>query len=126
MIEVDDFLKPLSSAPQPPAHLLLNQPTDSNSSSTTSTTNTEEIVNNHSYQLQQVSNNKKQKRVELRKKDRLKELQQFYYGYAITKHNRHLGLVRRRLGRGGRYAMSKLSRKSLYLIILISIFIYFF
>jgi len=80
--------------------LLLSQSTDTNSSSTTIT---EEIVNNHSYQLQQqASSNKKQKRVELRKKDRLKELQQFYYGYAITKHNRHLGLVRRRLGRGGR------------------------
>lgn len=36
------------------------------------------------------------------RKDRLRELQQFYYGYAITKHNRHLGLVRRRLGRNGR------------------------
>jgi len=41
------------------------------------------------------------------RKDRLRELQQFYYGYAITKHNRHLGLVRRRLGRNGRIVMDK-------------------
>ena len=101
MLEVGDFLKPLSSGPQPPAHLLSNQPTDTNSSSTT---NTEEIVNNPFYQLQQQqASNKKQKRIDSKRKDRLKELQQFYYGYAITKHNRHLGLVRRRLGRGGRY-----------------------
>lgn len=46
--------------------------------------------------------NKKSKR-----KDRLRELQHFYYGYAITKNNRHLGLVRRRVGRGGRIVFDK-------------------
>jgi hypothetical protein len=33
-------------------------------------------------------------------KSRLKQLQYYYYGYAITKRGRHLGLVRRRMGRG--------------------------
>ena len=51
-------------------------------------------------QLNSLIASKKTRR--LKRKDRLRELQQFYYGYAITKHNRHLGLVRRRVGRGGR------------------------
>jgi hypothetical protein len=40
-------------------------------------------------------------------KNRLKNLQYYYYGYAITKRNRHLGLVRRRVGRGGRILFDK-------------------
>ena len=44
---------------------------------------------------------------QLKRKDRLRELQQFYYGYVITKRNRHLGLVRRRAGRGGRIILDK-------------------
>jgi hypothetical protein len=40
-------------------------------------------------------------------KNRLKNLQYYYYGYAITKRNRHLGLVRRRIGRGGRILFEK-------------------
>ena len=40
-------------------------------------------------------------------RNRLKNLQYYYYGYAITKHNRHLGLVKRRLGRGGRILFEK-------------------
>lgn len=98
VLEVDEFLKP-SPPPHQPAHLLFNP-----NQQTDQTNTTEEIVNNHFYQS---TNNKKQKRLELKKKDRLKELQQFYYGYAITKHNRHLGLVRRRLGRGGRILLDK-------------------
>jgi hypothetical protein len=43
----------------------------------------------------------------LRRKERLRELQQFYYGHAVTKHNRSLGLVRRRVGRGGRVVLDR-------------------
>lgn len=42
-------------------------------------------------------------------KTRFRDLQFYYYGYAITKHNRHLGLVRRRMGRGGRILFDKIS-----------------
>jgi hypothetical protein len=110
VLEMEEFLKPL---PPPSLHyqasvigqqqlLSLNSVIDLTNSSNNNSNNTDEIVNNnHFYQLSQ--QNKKHKRLEFKKKDRLKELQQFYYGYAITKHNRHLGLVRRRLGRGGRY-----------------------
>jgi hypothetical protein len=49
-------------------------------------------------------------------RSRLKQLQYYYYGYAITKRGRHLGLVRRRMGRGGRVLMEKFNRNIVDLI----------
>lgn len=39
--------------------------------------------------------------------EKLDELQRYYYGYAITRKHRHLGLVRRRMGRGGRIVLDR-------------------
>lgn len=47
------------------------------------------------------------------KRSRLRDLQRFYYGYAVTKQNRHLGLVRRRFGRGGRVLLERLNQHSI-------------
>jgi hypothetical protein len=51
-----------------------------------------------------------------RTKSRLKQLQYYYYGYAITKKGRHLGLVRRRMGRGGRVLFERYNRNIVDLI----------
>jgi len=50
-------------------------------------------------------------RTKLKRKDRLRDLQQFYYGYVVTGRQRHLGLVRRRVGRGGRVVLEKFNEE---------------
>ncbi len=50
-------------------------------------------------------------RTKLKRKDRLRDLQQFYYGYVVTKRNRHLGLVRQRTGRNGRVIFEKFNEE---------------
>ncbi len=46
----------------------------------------------------------------------MRDLHFYYYGYAITKHNRHLGLVRRRVGRGGRILFEKFNHSLMDLV----------
>lgn len=48
-----------------------------------------------------------------RKRKHTRDLQHHYYGYAVdAKGNRHLGLVRRRMGRGGRVLLERITRDS--------------
>ncbi|CAF0712238.1 unnamed protein product, partial [Brachionus calyciflorus] len=46
------------------------------------------------------------------KQARLRQIQHKVYGYLVSR-NRHLGLVRRRVGRGGRILLDKLNQKSI-------------
>ncbi len=92
----NDFIEETTSVSSKPSVLSLLAAQSQSNSTTTGLSDS----NGLPAQLNSLIASKKTKR--LKRKDRLRELQQFYYGYAITKHNRHLGLVRRRVGRGGR------------------------
>lgn len=79
--------------------------------STTTTTTTTPVVNRNL-----ISSSSSKKLMNSRAKSRLKQLQYYYYGYAITKKGRNLGLVRRRIGRGGRILFERFNRNILDLI----------
>ena len=79
-----------------------NQPNSSGEGTEETRVYTSSILENSQQQQPEhlrISSEKRSKQV--------RDMHYFYYGYAVSRHQRHLGLTRRRLGRGGRVVMDR-------------------